>query len=207
MEQRDLDDLIRRARARDTLALDALFAAFHPRVFGLLFRLTGTRETAEDLLQETFLRVVRTIDSYVHDGRFEAWLFRIAANLARDHSRQRKRRGATVTLDAETDDGGALADSIAAMRDPAPSAALTGAEDAERLSAALAELPAADREILLLRHFSELSFREIAEMLAIPLGTALARAHRALGKLREMLHDGDDVVRKVDRDSEFDGET
>lgn len=57
---------------------------YSPRVFGLLYRLCGSREAAEDLMQETFLRVVRTIDRYEHSGKFEAWLFRIAANLARD---------------------------------------------------------------------------------------------------------------------------
>ena len=89
---------------------------YNRRVFGLLYRLTSDRETAEDLMQETFLRVVRTIDRYEHAGRFEAWLFRIAANLARDRARRRGRRGETLSLDGAADDGTSRAAELSAPR-------------------------------------------------------------------------------------------
>ena len=184
MEATRLDEVLRRARRRDPQALAALVDAFAPRVFGLLFRLTGSREVAEELLQETFLRVVRGIDKYEHAGRFEAWLFRVAANLVRDHARRTRRRGTAVPLESGLDD-----DPLAAAAPPEhsdPQELLVRDEASEKLAACLDKLAASDREILLLRHFSGLSFREIADMLGIPLGTALARAHRALGRLREM---------------------
>ncbi len=192
MDQAGLDELLSRARRRDPDALRQLVAAYSPRVFGLLYRLVGSREAAEDLFQETFLRVVRGIEQYEHVGKFEPWLFRIAANLARDRARKRTRRGESEML---ADD--ALAELSAERGSPAPAASgtpvdrLIGQETQEQLAAALDKLPPADREVILLRHYSELSFREIADVLKIPLGTALARAHRALARLRAELDDAD----------------
>lgn len=182
----DLESVLDRARRRDPSAFDTLVSLYGARVYGLVYRLLGQRELAEDLTQETFLRVVRTIETYEHDGRFEAWLFRIAANLARDHARKRKRRGSMGSLDAGDPDepGMDLPDEQAA---PIGAEALIASEQALALQAALDRLPASDREIVMLRHFAEMSFREIADLLKIPLGTALARAHRALGKLKSEL--------------------
>jgi RNA polymerase sigma-70 factor (ECF subfamily) len=83
MTESELAELIGRAQGRDPEAFDRIIDAYGPRLFGYLYRLTGSREDAEDLLQETFLRVVRMIADYAHDGRFDAWIFRIATNLAR----------------------------------------------------------------------------------------------------------------------------
>lgn len=183
VDQVVLDDLLRRACRHEPEALTALVDIFSPRVFGLLYRLTGKRDVAEDLMQETFLRMVRVIGEYEPTGRFDAWLLRIAANLARDRARRRARRreggpqagGGNEPLDR------------AAPPSHDPAARVTQAEAGAQLAAGLARLPEADREILLLRHQAELPFQEIADLLGIPLGTALARAHRALRKLRSEL--------------------
>lgn len=189
MEPAGLDGLLQRARQRDPQALQTLFDLYHRRVFGLLYRLTGSRDSAEDLLQETFLRLVRHIGNYDHAGRFEAWLFRIAANLARDHARKHRRRGPTASLDAESDGHGPLDRLAAEPSDPADG--LLAEEQKQRLAELLEQLSPADREILMLRHYGELSFQEIAELLGIPLGTALARAHRALKRLRQSFEQQD----------------
>jgi RNA polymerase sigma-70 factor (ECF subfamily) len=184
VESAGFDRLVRRARAHDPAALRELVDAYSPRVFGLLYRLTGSRETAEELLQETFLRLVRMIGEYEHTGKFEPWLFRIAANLARDHARRARRRRGSLALDSFPGaDGPGMAD-VADASQPEPSREAARNEAAARLNECLQRLGEIDREIILLRHFSELSFREIAEILQIPLGTALARAHRALKRLR-----------------------
>lgn len=189
MEPTGFERLIRRACRLEPDALQELVAHYSPRVYGLLFRLTGSRDTADDLLQETFLRMVRTISEYKHDGRFEAWLFRIAANLARDYLRQTRRRGKMIRLgDEERADVATLQIASAGHNTDAEKAAI-GAEDQERLQGAMADLQDLDREIILLRHYSELSFNEIADLLNVPLGTALARAHRALKRLRKLLDD------------------
>lgn len=180
-----LEALLLRAREGDPQALADLVDSYAPRVFGLLFRLTGSRDTAEDLTQETFLRLVRTIGEYEHSGKFEAWLFRIAGNLARDRGRQHRRRGAAVPLDVPPGPGGPAAVERPDDASPDPAVELADSEERDRLGRCLDSLPDLDREILLLRHFSDLSFREIAALLHVPIGTALARAHRAIGRLRE----------------------
>jgi RNA polymerase sigma-70 factor (ECF subfamily) len=180
-----LDGLLARAREGDPQALTNLVDAYASRVFGLLYRLTGARDVAEELTQETFLRLVRTIGEYEHSGKFEAWLFRIAGNLARDRGRQHRRRGAAVPLDAPPGPGGPAAIERPDRGAPDPAASLAKSEERDRLGKCLDSLPELDREILLLRHFSDLSFREIAALLSVPIGTALARAHRAIGRLRE----------------------
>lgn len=188
MKPAELESLLRRARRRDPDALDELVARYNNRVFGMLYRMTGSREAAEDLAQETFLRVVRTIDRYEHSGRFEAWLFRIVGNLARDFVRRRKRREPAASLD-DADDAGWAAE-IAATGGQSPETAVVGRENETELQASLERLGPMDREILLLRHFSDLSFQEIADLLGVPLGTALARAHRALKRLRAEFDEG-----------------
>lgn len=189
MESKRLDSLLQRAQQHDAAALTDLYDAYAPRVYGLLVRLTRSRDLAEDLLQETFLRMTRTIGEYAHDGRFEAWLFRIAGNLARDHVRRVQRRGSMASLDgSEAPDGGF---EPADRHHEAPPAALDRAEAAEALAAAIDRLPPDDREIVLLRHYGELSFKEIAALLGVPLGTALARGHRALKKLKAYLTEGE----------------
>ena len=182
MENVELDEILRRACRHDPEALSTLVEVYSPRVFGLLYRLSGSREAAEDLMQETFLRVVRMIGQYQHVGKFEAWLFRIASNLARDRARQIKRRGPLISLDGSAEDSPAVPEQEYA--DQSPERQIMQKEAGRRLEACLDRLTEPEREILLLRHYSDLSFREIADMLGVPLGTALARAHRALNRLR-----------------------
>ena len=181
-----LDAIVARAQQHDPAALDALVHRYSDRVFGLLYRMTRSRHEAEDLLQEVFLRVVRTIDRYQHQGRFEAWLMRIAVNLVRDHIRRKRRQGkvlAPVGQDADA------ADPLDAQpgNTPAPDAPAELADQVDQLSAALAQLSDGEREVIMLRHYSDMSFKEIAEAMGIPLGTALARGHRGLAKLRSIM--------------------
>ncbi|MCH7813026.1 MAG: sigma-70 family RNA polymerase sigma factor, partial [Planctomycetes bacterium] len=110
MEDDGLADLIDRAQRRDPQAFDDLVERYGRRLFGYLYRLTGSRDDADDLLQEVFVRLVRTIGSYQHDGRFEGWLFRIATNLARDRIRRIRRAPAVMSLD--TDQGAGDADPL-----------------------------------------------------------------------------------------------
>lgn len=193
MENVELNVLVRLALGGDEAALDAIIGRYSPRVFSLLYRLTGSRDVAEDLMQETFLRMVRVFEDYAHAGKFEAWLFRIAANLARDHARRRKRRGTPVSLDSGSRDEERPQADVLDRRAQDPHGALGDLETHEDLMREFAKLSAMDREILALRHFGDRSFREIAELLGIPLGTALARAHRALERLRTAMTEDDEA--------------
>jgi RNA polymerase sigma-70 factor (ECF subfamily) len=183
--------IIERARRFDPAAYDELVDAYGPRLFGFFYRLSGSREDAEDLLQEVFLRVVRRLPEYVHKGRFEGWLFRIAANLGRDRIRRVRRAPTMRSLsggkDEEEDPEERNAGDGSDGRENGPDQALIRREQLDRMQRALEQLPAPEREVIMLRHYSALSFAEIAEVMGTPLGTALARAHRGLAKLRRLM--------------------
>jgi RNA polymerase sigma-70 factor (ECF subfamily) len=192
MDDAALAEVIRGAQRGDAAAFDRLVDAYGHRITGFLHRMTESRQDAENLAQEVFLRLVRTIGAYKHDGRFEPWIFRIAANLARDRVRRAKRAPKFVTVKTggtgeagDTDEFGSL-DKIEGSSEPAD-AAMERGEQIDALHEALATLPEAEREVMMLRHFSQMSFKEIAEMADMPLGTALARAHRGLARLREIM--------------------
>ncbi|HNQ22805.1 MAG TPA: sigma-70 family RNA polymerase sigma factor [Phycisphaerae bacterium] len=186
----DLPSMIRRAQRLEPEAFEWLVDAYSARLYGFLWRLTGNRAEAEDLVQEVFVRVVRAIGGYQEDGRFDAWLFRIAANLARDRIRRLHRGREAAFVDEEEGE-----EPVEVSRERAatevvhadPSAALELGEDMERLERALTTLPSAERQVILLRHYGNMSFAEVAEAMGTPLGTALARAHRGLRKLRSVM--------------------
>ena len=186
-----LASVIERAQQLEPEAYDALVDAYGQRLFGFLFRMTRSREDAEDLLQDVFLRVVRMLPGYAHAGRFESWLFRIAANLARDRIRRVRRSPKIVSLSPGTDDSGESGWECADPSSIEVDQSLVLREQTDRLNAALVDIPAAEREVIMLRHYSGLSFAEIAEVMETPLGTALARAHRGLAKLRRIMESGD----------------
>lgn len=188
MDAAELERVIVRARRREPAAFDVLVETYSARLYGFFYRLTGSRHDAEDLLQELFVRLVRTIGHYEHDGRFDGWLFRIATNLVRDRVR-RSRKGRAIRGEAgaaDDEEGGPL-EQRPDLSAPPPTESLERAEQIDRMQAAIAQLPEGEREVILLRHFSQLSFREIAELMDTPLGTALARAHRGLARLRELM--------------------
>ncbi|MBP7935662.1 MAG: sigma-70 family RNA polymerase sigma factor [Phycisphaerae bacterium] len=189
MEAERIAEVIARAQQRDPGAFDVLIEAYSDRLYGYFYRLTGRRDDADDLLQDLFVRLVRRIGEYQHDGRFDAWLFRIATNLVRDRVR-RARRARTTALDQ--DEGDEEAGLLARLPDPSaedPGELVPRSEQVDRLQGAIERLSAGEREVIVLRHFSRMSFREIADVMGTPLGTALARAHRGLSRLRELMND------------------
>jgi RNA polymerase sigma-70 factor, ECF subfamily len=170
----------RSSQADDT---EALLVSYAPRVYGLLVRLVGRTDVAEDLTQETLLRAFRGFDTYRPEGKFQAWIFRIAVNLARDWIRRRPRDSA-MSLDESLDPA---ASARTAIKEMPPDAAMTQNDRARRVEAALIRLPQADREVLLMRYYGDLAFKDIAHATGEPLGTVLARAHRALAKLGDLI--------------------
>ena len=164
-------------RDKDSDAQERRLAAYAPRVYGLLVRMVGNRDTAEDLTQETLLRAFRALETYRPEGKFRAWIFRIASNQARDWIR---RQGREVHRDIEADDPPVTTET-------APDAGAIARERARRVEQALARLALPDREVLLLRYYGNLTFKNIALATREPLGTVLARAHRALKKLGSLI--------------------
>jgi len=196
-----LDQTLAAAAGGDGQAWTQLVSAYSGRVFGLIYKQCRDRELAEEIAQETFVKVVQklTSDGYSEQGRFEPWLFRIAMNKLRDEMRRRARQAKTMDMSpaatASSNDhasGWAAAESGVISGGPsmpdAPLDQLDRAEQVQLLKQAIATLPDADQEILHLRHTAGLSFSQIAETLDQPLGTVLARGHRALGKLKKLMN-------------------
>jgi RNA polymerase sigma-70 factor (ECF subfamily) len=196
--------VLRRAREGDDAAWATLLEAYGDRVFGLLFSKCRDRDLAEELTQQTFVKLVQTLrdpqrgGAYRERGQFEAWLFRIAVNGLRDEMRRRKRQATPTDMSPAAGSGRAEEDAGWASQQtqvvagvataPAPPPiTLLHEEQLDHLRRCLAELPEADREVLELRHTAGLTFAQIAETLGCPLGTALARGHRALKKLRVLM--------------------
>lgn len=150
------------------------------RVFALARSRIRDVDTAEDITQSVFTTVAASLrdGGYDERGRFEAWLFRVAMNRVRDECRRARHRA------TPTDPGGFGGRGVEAED---TGAADQRDRDLARLRTALGELGEADREVIELRHHAQMSFKAIAEQLGEPVGTVLARHHRALGKLRSVL--------------------
>ena len=168
------EDLLRAIRSGgDGAALEALLSRYERPLIAFLSSYAGDPELARDLCQETFLRLIRRPPSRLFHGSLKPWLFRVARNLANDHLRRRREE---VPLEAVPEP--------TAPRPPGLSPA-----DVHRL---LAGLPRRTREMITLRVYGGLTYKEIARQTKLPLGTVLARVHRGFRRLRETLEDTSD---------------
>ncbi|MBN1478126.1 sigma-70 family RNA polymerase sigma factor [Candidatus Sumerlaeota bacterium] len=180
-DARDLKRLGEALRRGDPAVYAQIVDHFGPGILHYLFTCVGHRETAEDLLQDTMLAVVRHGRRLKHPERLRAWLFRIARHTALNWQRRRRRHPdmAASSLEEELPQGHVT---INRARDR------TQRHDLRRiLEQALASLPSAEREVLTLRHFEQLSSAEVAQVLRVRIGTVHSRTHRGLKKLRRHL--------------------
>jgi len=188
MDPQQLREIIASAQAGEAEGFQALLEAFGPRLYGFFFKATNDHHVVEDLLGEISLRLVKKLKKYDHRDRFEPWLFRIAANMVRDRIRRLASRPRPVSLSAIDDSGRPLGDRLAGQSESAESRMLS-VEMSEKLTLALQTLEETTREMVLLRFFGELSFKELADRFDCPIGTVLARVHRALRALRKVMDD------------------
>lgn len=186
--------VITAVRAGADGAWEKFLAVYGQRLYGYFFRATGSHHEAEDLVSELMVRLVRKMGQYDDRGKFEPWMFRIAANLVRDRIRRIKARPRPMSLDSRDDEQGGLGETISGADCPVDSGLLAG-ENRSALDAALAQLPEKSRQMILLRHFGDMSFKEIAKIYNCPVGTVLARVHRALKTLRTVLETSDEYER------------
>ena len=177
----DVEGVLRAAQSGDQAAWRTLVDRYARRVYALAKSRCKDADVAEEITQSVFATVAAKLADYTEQGRFEPWLFRVAMNRVRDHARRAKHRPRAA--EPET-----------LEQHPAPDArpdALTPGGDTARALAALRQgieqLSEPDRDIIHLRHHAGLSFNQIADLLGEPVGTLLARHHRALKKLRSIL--------------------
>lgn len=179
----DLSPLLRAAREGSSRAWHELVRRYSRRIYALAKSRCRDSDVAEEITQSVFATVATKIGGgeYEEQGKFESWLFRVAMNRVRDHVRRMKRRpGAVEGHESEL-----------VAQSPPEVQAHEGS--LVRLRRAMMELSESDREIIELRHHGGMSFKQMADLLNEPLGTLLARHHRALRKLKELMSESDDA--------------
>ncbi len=181
----DTQALARGLRRRDPELLDGLIERYQYRLFRYLLYICGNRETAEDLFQETWVRVLDRGHQFDGKSKFETWLFTIARNLVIDM--QRRKRPLSLDTLAETEQNPLQ---LADTNDPSPLNLVFAREEEASVQASLLGLPAIYREALLLRFQEDLKLEEIAAVLDAPLGTVKSRIYRGLQELRRLLEGG-----------------
>jgi RNA polymerase sigma-70 factor (ECF subfamily) len=183
------EELIAGCRRGDEASFDQLFERYRSRLFTFVWRYMRDRETAEDVFQETFVRVFTRAGSYRKRAKVSTWIYTIAANLCRDELRKRRRRQ-TVSLDGPLpgEDPGQVWMQIVRTPEASADDPRQAAQDAEHRRAlwqAVDELPDDLRVTLELQALHGLKYREVAEVLGIPLGTVQSRIHNAIKLLRK----------------------
>ena len=179
----DDHELMARLASGDDLALNMLMRRWSDRVISFLYRMTGRNDAAIDLAQETFVKLYQARERYEPAGTFSTWLFAIAANLARNHARWR-RRHPTVSMDGED---GVSACVEHADSSPTPDGVAIGNEVAQSVNRAVLALPQDLREALSLFVHEDLSYAEIAEILGCSIKAVETRIYRARQILKEKL--------------------
>ena len=178
-------ELITRAKKGDQDAFGQLVLAHQNKVFTLCVHMMGSREEAEDMAQEAFLKAWRSLDSFHGESSFATWMHRLTTNLCLDHLRKQTRRqnvSVAVSLD---DEEATLPEPVDHSGDPHEE--LERAERQRALTKGLQELPEHYRRPLVMREVSGMSYQEIADALKLDLGTVKSRIARAREALRKIL--------------------
>lgn len=185
------EQLLALCRSGNEPAFAQLMERYRLELFHFLFRFAGNRAAAEDLFQETFLQVYLSADTFDPERRFKPWLFTIAANKARDHLRRNSRRqtaALSAPIGTEGEDGREFMDLLQADL-PMPGEGLERAETEELVRQVMAQMPDHLREVLVLAYFQQFSYKEIAEMVSVPLGTVKSRLHAAVAAFAQLWKD------------------
>jgi len=168
--------LVARLRRRDELAFNEVVELHGDKVFSLVLRMVGTRAEAEDIAQEVFVTVFKSIDSFRGESKLSTWILRIAANHSKNRIKYLSRRP-TESEDVQN----------AAAAAGAPDALLEAAQTDRLMQDAIAELDEDHRLVVVLRDIEDLSYEEICEITGLPDGTVKSRLHRARMALKDLV--------------------
>lgn len=179
--------LAKLSRDGDRNAFAELVDIYKDKLFHLAYRMMNNAQEAEDVVQETFLRVYMNLHRYDETLKFSTWIFRIATNLCIDRLRRRR---PVYSLDADmTDHEGAGSDGYALLpsNERTPEAHLVVSETREQVQLAIASLPDKYKSVIVLRYLHDLSLQEIGDILDMPISTVKTRVHRGREYLRKKL--------------------
>ena len=182
--------LVRRCIAGDAVAWEEIVQNYNRRIYNICYRFAGSADDAQDLTQEVFIKIYRTLSSYdTNKGAFATWITTITRNLLVDHFRKTKQDRMTDSLDAapsDHEDAQPLSDRIEDKSAP-PDSHVRSREVGDTVHAALAKLSPELREAVILRDLQDMDYREIATALKVPEGTVKSRIIRGRAELARLL--------------------
>jgi RNA polymerase sigma-70 factor (ECF subfamily) len=185
--------LITLYRNGNEAAFNLLVDRYHSKVFTTIFLIVKDQDVAEDLLQDVFVKVLHTLnsDKYNEEGKFQPWVMRIAHNLAIDYFRKAKRYP-TILLE----DGSNLLNSLSFAEDSSEEQRIKD-ETHAWVRNLIDELPEAQKEVVIMRHYLDMSFQEIAEQTGVSINTALGRMRYALNHIRKKMKQVNSAYDKI----------
>lgn len=182
--------LIRRCVAGDAVAWEDIVRQYHRRIYNICYRFAGSADEAEDLTQDVFIKMYKTLSTYdLERGAFMTWVTTITRNLLVDHFRKSKYDRVTDSLDtpvSEHEDAMPLSDHIE-DKNPAPDAQVQRRETSETVHQALQKLSPELREAVILRDLQDMDYKDIAIVLKVPEGTVKSRINRGRAELARLL--------------------
>lgn len=181
------EELVARTLAGDQGSFGRLVERYQDRLVSFLFRMLRDLDSAHDLTQEVFVRVYQALDRYDPQFKFSTWAFRVAHNLGIDELRRRKVRWVPLQRPESEEEG--PRERELASKGPSPYQDLRNEQRGAAIDRAIAALPPDYRELILLRHFGELSYDEIAQLKRMPLGTVKNKLFRGRQMLKDKLAD------------------
>jgi RNA polymerase sigma-70 factor (ECF subfamily) len=184
-------EMVRAVLGGDATAYRGLVEKYQTRVFTMVYGMVRNREDARDITQEAFVKAFNSLKSFRLEASFYTWLYRIAMNLAIDHTRKRKRReisGFEEDIASRDEDGG-ISDVHNADN---PRKNLERKQLYDKIMESLDKLPADQKQVILLRELEGLSYKEISDVMGIPEGTVMSRLFYARKKMQKLLADEHD---------------
>ena len=178
-------ELVRDYLTGSELALERLITRHKEKVFTSILIFTKDKYLAEDLFQDTFIKVIDKLKAgkYKEEGKFLPWVMRISYNICIDYYRKTKRRPKVVNTE-----GFDIFD-ILPLSEESPEQLMMGNQSKDKVRKLLDELPEEQKEVVLLRHYYDFSFKEIAELTGVSINTALGRMRYSLINLRKIIED------------------
>jgi RNA polymerase sigma-70 factor (ECF subfamily) len=180
-----LQRLISAAKAGDAGAFDELLSAQRPRAMAAAMRVLKNPDDADDAVQDAFMKIWRCLPTFEGRSSFSTWVHRIVVNASLDLMRKGAARAELVERPEQKDDVATTA--VEATAEQTPESELADREIERMIRLAVAALPAAHRQVVVLREFEDCSYQEMAEIIQCPVGTVMSRLHHARGRLADEL--------------------
>ncbi|HZR22270.1 MAG TPA: RNA polymerase sigma factor [Vicinamibacterales bacterium] len=177
----DIEALIQRCLKGDQLAWDAIVKQYWRKVFNVAYKFVGKHDEAEDLAQDIFLKIFKSLETFDRRANFQTWLISISRNLCIDHYRSVRKERETIDRDVDANE------LMPTSHEPGPIAALEQRDRVSLLRDAMTSLPETLRTAVLMRDIQELSYQEIAEKLHLPEGTVKSRINRGRSELARQI--------------------